>query len=95
MARLRRLAVELGPLGITANAIAPGPIYVPRYDRVGADKSKMASTVPNGKLGDANVIGRTAAFRADPDAGYISGEIRYVDAGPTSKMTLTGAARRS
>ena len=95
MARLRGLAVELGPHGIIANAIAPGTIYVPRYDRVDADKSKMASTVPNGKLGEVNDIERTAAFRADPDAGYISGEIRYVDAGLTSKMALTGAARRT
>ena len=68
----RGLEVELGPHGITANVIAPGTIYVPRYDRVGAGKATMASTVPNGKLGDANVVGRTAAFLADPDAGYIS-----------------------
>ncbi len=89
------LAVELGPHDINANVIAPGTKYVPRSDRVGADKATMASTVPNGKLGDANVTGRTAAFLADPDAGYISGEIRYVDAGPTSKMALTRAAWRT
>ena len=91
----RGLAVELGPHGITANVIAPGTIYVPRYDRVGADKATMASTVPSGKLGDVDDIGRTAAFLADPAAGYISGEILYVDAGLTSKMALTGGARRT
>ena len=91
----RGLAVELGPHGITANVIAPGTIYVPRYDRVGADKSTMASTVPNGQLGDVDDIGRTAAFLADPEADYISGEILYVDAGLTSKMALTGGAQRT
>ena len=91
----RGLAVELGPHGITANVIAPGAIYVPRYDRVGADKSTMAATVPNGQLGDVDDIGRAAAFLADPAADYISGEILYVDAGLTSKMALTGGARRT
>ena len=95
MARLRGLAVELGPHGIIANAVAPGTIYVPRYDRVDADKSKMASTVPNGKLGEVSDIGRTATFRADPDAGYISGEIDCVDAGLISKMALNGRTRRT
>ena len=91
----RGLAVELGPHGVTANVIAPGAIYVPRYDRVGADKSTMAATVPNGQLGDVDDIGRTAAFLADPEADYISGEILYVDAGLTSKMALTGGAKRA
>ncbi len=91
----RGLAVELGPHGITANVIAPGAIYVPRYDRVGADKATMAATVPSGKLGDVDDIGRTAAFLADPEADYISGEIIYVDAGLTAKMALTGGARRT
>ncbi len=91
----RGLAVELGPHGITANVIAPGAIYVPRYDRVGADKATMAATVPNGQLGDVDDIGRTAAFLADPAAAYISGEILYVDGGLTSKMALTGGARRA
>ncbi len=91
----RGLAVELGPSGITANVIAPGAIYVPRYDRVGADKAAMAAAVPNGKLGGVDDIGRTAAFLADPAASYISGEIIYVDAGLTSKMALTGGATRA
>ena len=91
----RGLAVELGPHGITANVIAPGAIYVPRYDRVGADKDTMAATVPNRQLGDVDDIGRAAAFLADPQADYISGEILYVDAGLTSKMALTGGARRT
>ncbi len=91
----RGLAVELGQFGITANAIAPGAIYVPRYDRVGADSAAMAANVPNGKLGDVDDIGRTAAFLADPDADYISGEILYVDGGLTSKMALSGGATRA
>lgn len=84
----RALAVELGPHGITANVIAPGAIYVPRYDRTGADKQSMVERIPVAALGDADDIGRAAVFLASPDAGYVSGDVLFIDGALTSRMAL-------
>ena len=82
------LAVELAPHKITVNAIAPGAIYVPRYDRTGADKEAIAGRIPVRALGDVDDIGRAAAFLASPDADYISGEVMFIDGALTSRMRL-------
>ena len=82
------LAVELAPHKITVNAIAPGAIYVPRYDRTGADKEEIASRIPAGYLGDTDDIGRAAAFLASPDADYVNGEVMFIDGALTSRMRL-------
>lgn len=84
----RALAVELGPHGITANVIAPGAIYVPRYDATGVDKDSMVDRIPARALGDADDIGRAAAFLASPNADYISGEVLYIDGALTARMAL-------
>ena len=82
------LAVELAPHKITVNAIAPGAIYVPRYDRTGADKEAIANRIPVRALGNVDDIGRAAAFLASPDADYISGEVMFIDGALTSRMRL-------
>ncbi len=82
------MAVELAPHKITVNAIAPGAIYVPRYDRTGRDTAEIVKAIPAGTLGDIDDIGRAALFLASPAAGYINGEVMFIDGALTSGMRL-------
>jgi 3-oxoacyl-[acyl-carrier protein] reductase len=63
---------------------------VPRYDRTGLDKDQIVSAIPAGAMGDTDDIGRAAAFLASPDAGYINGEVMFIDGALTSRMRLGG-----
>lgn len=82
----RVLSTELGPLGVRVNAIAPGAIETPRswVDRPDYDREEAASHVPVHRVGLPADIGRTAAFLASDDAGYISGQVVHVDGGSTA-----------
>ncbi len=80
----RDLAVELGPHGITVNAIAPGAIATeinrallddrPRVDR-------LLKQIPLGRMGKPEDVAALAAFLASEDADYITGSTYYVDGG--------------
>lgn len=81
----RAMAVELSPLGIRVNSIAPGFIKTPMsskaLDNDPTRKSKVLSRTPMGKLGSPADIADAAYFLASAEAGYITGEILRVDGG--------------
>ncbi|MFI5688961.1 3-oxoacyl-ACP reductase FabG [Streptomyces sp. NPDC051636] len=86
----RTLAVELGPHGITVNAVAPGFIATAMTDdtarRLGSDpvqlREKVASRVPLRRVGSPSDIAGVVAFLASADAAYLTGQTIYVDGGP-------------
>lgn len=81
----RQLVVELAPLGITVNTIAPGP--VPTAMTAGGSEDwnrRLLDTVPLGRLGRADEIAACAAFLARDDARFVNGETLVVDGGLTS-----------
>ncbi|MCX3062163.1 3-oxoacyl-ACP reductase FabG [Streptomyces beihaiensis] len=86
----RTLAVELGPHGITVNAVAPGFIATAMTDdtarRQGSDpaqlRKKVASKVPLRRVGSPSDIVGVVAFLASADAAYLTGQTIYVDGGP-------------
>ncbi|MDQ3693319.1 MAG: 3-oxoacyl-ACP reductase FabG [Chloroflexota bacterium] len=81
------LAIELAPRGIRVNAIGPGVIEVPRYfDRPGYTREAMASRIPLGRVGLPPDIATVVAFLASDDAGYLTGQVIYVDGGLTTRM---------
>lgn len=81
---MRDLAVELGPLGITVNNIAPGAINTPINTSLLADKPKLnalLANIPLGRLGKPEDVASLAAFLASDEAAYITGSTYVVDGG--------------
>ena len=81
---MRNLAVELGPLGITINNIAPGAIVTPINKTLLADKVKLdslLSQIPLGRLGQVDDVAGLTAFLASDDASYVTGATYLIDGG--------------
>jgi glucose 1-dehydrogenase len=82
----RNAAVELGPLGITINSIAPGAIETPINTRLLNDPIKLkalTSQIPLGRLGKPDDVAGLAAFLASDEAAYVTGSTFFVDGGLT------------
>src|SRR3954454_1073764 len=82
----RTLAVELGPLGITINNIAPGAIETPINATLLNDPVKLASLkgqIPLGRLGKPEDVSGLAAFLASAESAYVTGSTYFVDGGLT------------
>ena len=88
----RTWALELAPLGVTVNVVAPGPIETDNFysviPRGGAQAEKIAHAIPVRRLGQADDVARAVMFFADRDAGFVTGQVLYV-CGGTSVGTLT------
>jgi glucose 1-dehydrogenase len=82
----RNLAVELGPLGITVNSIAPGAIATPINTKLLNDPVKLRSLteqIPLGRLGRPEDVAGLAVFLASDEARYVTGSTYVVDGGLT------------
>jgi 3-oxoacyl-[acyl-carrier protein] reductase len=85
----KTLAIELGPFGITANAIAPGFVETSMTkataERIGTNiedmRAAVAAAIPVRRGGLPEDIANTAAFFAAEEAGYVTGQVIYVDGG--------------
>jgi glucose 1-dehydrogenase len=83
---MRNLAVELGPLGITVNNVAPGAIETPINKDLLNNPEKLnmvLQNIPLGRLGKSEDVAALVAFLASSDADYITGSTFYVDGGLT------------
>jgi NAD(P)-dependent dehydrogenase (short-subunit alcohol dehydrogenase family) len=82
----RTWALELGPDGITVNAVAPGPIagtamfhdVLPPGD---ARIDALANAVPVRRLGQPDDVARAVLFLTDPTSGFITGQTLFVCGG--------------
>lgn len=81
------LALETARAGITVNAIAPGYILTDtlkhRIEIGLLNQTAIAEKTPLGRWGEADEIGKAAAFLASGDADYITGTTLVVDGGYT------------
>lgn len=83
-ALVRALAVELGPAGVTVNAVVPGFI---RKDE-GAHRAigpgtlqRQTDRIPLGRIGLPDDVAAAVAFFASEAAGYVTGQTLHVDGG--------------
>jgi len=76
------LALETARKGITVNSVTPGFIET---EMVGAMPEealqKVISTIPAQRLGKPEEVARVVEFLADPDSGYITGEVYGINGG--------------
>jgi NAD(P)-dependent dehydrogenase (short-subunit alcohol dehydrogenase family) len=79
----RAMALELADYGITANAIAPGPIDTEMVRAAWSKEAleERANHLPIRRLGKTSEIAHAALFLAAPESGYISGATLVVDGG--------------
>ncbi|MEI2809468.1 MAG: 3-oxoacyl-ACP reductase FabG [Nocardioides sp.] len=85
----RTLGIELGPFGITANAIAPGFIATEMTDataarlglEVDAFRTLVANDTPVRRVGLPEDIAAAAAFLCSDEASFVTGQTLYVDGG--------------
>ncbi|MBF6474697.1 MULTISPECIES: 3-oxoacyl-ACP reductase FabG [Nocardia] len=83
------LALELGPYGVTVNAVAPGYIATAMTaataNRVGMNaedhQKAAAERTPLGRVGQPEEVAAVIAFLASDEAGYVSGQTLYVNGG--------------
>nr|WP_063779363.1 SDR family NAD(P)-dependent oxidoreductase [Kibdelosporangium sp. MJ126-NF4] len=83
----RALAIELGPFGITVNAVAPGFIVTPmtRAASRGRDfadvQAAVAGATPVRRVGQPDDVAAALAFLTGDDASFITAQTIHVDGG--------------
>jgi NAD(P)-dependent dehydrogenase (short-subunit alcohol dehydrogenase family) len=84
----RTWTVDLKDRKIRVNAVSPGPIHTPAYDRLAqsgpAGKQLLDSIVdrvPMGRFGEPDEIAKAAVFLASDDSSFVTGVELFVDGG--------------
>lgn len=84
---MRQIALELAPLGIRANAVAPGIVKAGlakhQLETEPAYAARVATAIPLGELQVASDIAGTVAFVASPAAATMTGSVLTIDGGCT------------
>lgn len=76
------LAKEVGPFGVTVNAIAPGFIETDMVESVPEEKRQsMVTMIPMRRLGKAEEVAHLACFLLSDEACYITGQVIAIDGG--------------
>jgi 3-oxoacyl-[acyl-carrier protein] reductase len=78
------LALDLGPEGITVNAVAPGFIEDTGFFGGGLTpegRQERVDRIPVGRPGSPEEIAAAVAYLASPEAAYVNGEVHHVNGG--------------
>jgi NAD(P)-dependent dehydrogenase (short-subunit alcohol dehydrogenase family) len=89
------MAVELAPVGVRVNAIAPGPIETPMVQQVHTPEVRAAwmATVPQRRYGSpADIAGAAVFLLDDRKSGFITGQTICVDGGFTIAGIMSGTS---
>lgn len=86
----RTWALELAPHGITVNVVAPGPIRTDNFwgivEKGSARESELADRLPVGRLGTVGDVSRAFLYFAEPENGFVTGQVLYVCGGASVGM---------
>jgi NAD(P)-dependent dehydrogenase (short-subunit alcohol dehydrogenase family) len=84
----RALAVDLGALGITVNAVGPGPIRTERNAHL-LDAEPLATQVgriPVGHTGTPGDVAAAVAWLASAEAAFVNGHLLTLDGGLLARI---------
>jgi 3-oxoacyl-[acyl-carrier protein] reductase len=87
-------ALELTPLGITVNAVAPGLIEVPGWSHSQQYIDAIVNATPARRIGQPEDVARVVLFVADPDSTFMSGSVVTVDGGSGAGRTSLPLSNR-
>jgi 3-oxoacyl-[acyl-carrier protein] reductase len=83
----RAVALDLAPFGIRVNAVGPGAMMTEQFQaQDAAGRAHRGATVPLGRGGDPDEVGKVVAFMASDDASYVTGQVLYVDGGMLAQL---------
>jgi 3-oxoacyl-[acyl-carrier protein] reductase len=78
----KSMAIDLAPLGIRVNAVAPGVIRTPLIEHILADQTAdHFGSIPAGRVGQPEEIAACIAFLASDEASYCHGTVLVCDGG--------------
>ncbi|KAK8099029.1 uncharacterized protein PG998_012270 [Apiospora kogelbergensis] len=75
------MAQELGPMGITINVVAPGPIATDMAMKGSPVYDKLFGIMHIKREGTAREVASAVSWLASPDAGFVTGQLIPVDGG--------------
>jgi NAD(P)-dependent dehydrogenase (short-subunit alcohol dehydrogenase family) len=81
---VEQLAVELAPVGVRVNAVAPGSIDTPMTKHLWTDPERAArrrSVIPLGRPGQAESVALAVRYLCSDDSDYVTGHTLWVDGG--------------
>lgn len=86
---VKSVARELGPFGVTVNAVVPGTVRTDAWqkfpDPAGLEAAR-ASVSTLGRVADPREVARAVAYLASPDAGFVTAQALVVDGGRIDKI---------
>jgi NAD(P)-dependent dehydrogenase (short-subunit alcohol dehydrogenase family) len=86
----RAAAIEGGPHGVRANCVIPGFIDTPMMEGIDPDtRARLASLVPQKRLGLAEEVAEAAAFLLSDAASYVTGQALSVDGGMLGTLSVS------
>lgn len=94
------MAMEFGPLGITANVVAPGYIDVRGHSDANPHRApeslraQLVAAIPAGRAGLPEDIASTVAFLCSPAAAHVNGAVVAVDGGSSAGRFAMPGERR-
>ena len=87
----RAIAIDLIQYGIRVNSIAPGAIRTEKtLPENHPDIVAAAARIPEARFGHVLEVGAGVAFLASEEAGYMVGQVIYIDGGLTIQLTPPG-----